>query len=64
MMDSEKKDQNRCSRIRDIVFFIPHILFPRQNLAPTLPTMHLDHEQLGVRFSCVVLVAANVAWSL
>lgn len=34
-----------------------------QNLAPTLPTMQLDRWQFSRRFWCVMLVAANVAWS-
>ncbi len=36
-----KHDLNQ--RTRDIIFFIPDILLPCQNLAPTLPTMQLDH---------------------
>ncbi len=35
-----KKDQNRCGRTRDIVYFIPRI--PCQTLVPTLPTMQLS----------------------
>ncbi len=30
-----KSDLDRCSRTRDILFFIPHVLLPRQNLVPT-----------------------------
>ncbi len=45
-------------------FFIPCILLLCQNLAPTLPTMQLDHQQFNRIFRCVMLVAANVASSL
>ncbi len=33
-------------------------------MAPTLPTMQLDLRQLGAKLVCVVLVAADVGWSL
>ncbi len=51
MLSSKKRDKHRCGRTRYIVFFIPHILLPYQNLAPTLPTMQ----------QCVILVGDNVA---
>ena len=44
-------------------FFMPCFLLPYQILAPTLPTMQLDRQQLGQRFGCVMLVVANVASS-
>lgn len=43
MVDSFKKDDNWCRRIRDIVFIIACILLPCQNLVTTLPIMQLDH---------------------
>ncbi len=45
-------------------FFISRILLPCPTIVPTLPTMQLDHQQFSQRFRCVMLVAANVAWSL
>ncbi len=56
--------KSRCSRARDIACFVPHILLPCQNQAPTLPTMQLFLWQWGARLGCVKLVAVNVAWSL
>lgn len=41
--------------------FILHILPLCQNLAPTLPTMHLYQSQFSQRFRCVMIAAANIA---
>lgn len=45
-MDSFKKDWNWFSRTKDIVFCIPHILYPCQNLACILLIMQFDSQQL------------------
>ncbi len=44
---------HRCSRTRDIIFCIPRILLPCQNLVPALPTMHLDCREFSLRCWCV-----------
>lgn len=36
-------DSNQYSRARDITVYVPRILSPFQNLAPTLPKMQPDH---------------------
>lgn len=35
-------------------YFISPILLPSQNLAPTLPTVHLNHWWFGLRFKCYI----------
>lgn len=56
------KDQNQCSGTRGIIFILC-ILLPSQNVVPTLPIMHLNHQQFSWRFGCGKLVLANLASS-
>lgn len=52
-VDSVKKSKTRCSRIKDIVFFMPHIpLVPTQN-APRPPTVWSENVMCLVQLNFV-----------
>lgn len=63
-MDSKKKSFNIDAAELDLLsFFIPYVSVRCQGLAAYITTLQLDRQQFGRRFGCVMLVAANVAFS-